>query len=77
LKTKNLLDSRFLTIRWIRVKAVVETRIEHADQRAGTGVALAQTLPTTQPNVLNPDFRFKHFSSRSKDSSRSPSSDRV
>jgi hypothetical protein len=30
LKTKNLTDSAFLTIREIRTKALVETRIEHA-----------------------------------------------
>ena len=30
LKTKNLTDYRFLTIRQIRTKAWVETRIEHA-----------------------------------------------
>jgi hypothetical protein len=33
LKTKNLRDSRFLTIRWIRTKALVETRVEHAELR--------------------------------------------
>ena len=30
LKTKNLTEFSFLTIRWIRTKAVIETRIEHA-----------------------------------------------
>jgi hypothetical protein len=34
LKTKNLRDSRFRTIRQIRTKAEVETRIEHADCRS-------------------------------------------
>ena len=33
LQTKNLRDSHFLTIRQIRTKALVETRIEHAELR--------------------------------------------
>jgi hypothetical protein len=34
LKTKNLPDFSFLTIRWFRMKALVETRIEHAVRMA-------------------------------------------
>jgi hypothetical protein len=33
LKTKNLADFRFVTIRQIRTKTLVETRIEHAELR--------------------------------------------
>ena len=33
LKTKNLTEFSFLTIRQIRTKALIETRIEHAEPR--------------------------------------------
>ena len=38
LQTKNLRDLRFLTIRQIRTKALVETRIEHAEHALQDGV---------------------------------------
>lgn len=49
LKTKNLTDSSFLTIRQIRTKAQVETRIEHADQ--GWRIWYAEPMKAARPRL--------------------------
>ena len=49
LKTKNLQAFGFLTIRSIRTKAVVETRIEHADSYGAQGLSACAPWPSNPP----------------------------
>ena len=56
LKTKNLTDFRFRTIRQIRTKAVVETRIEHAEVRHEI-IGADPRLDDVRPILVDPCHR--------------------